>query len=126
MALISIVVLALGMSTDAFAAALAMGARQKSANFLDALERQPIGLLVITAIGTSIDAMAIGVTLALINANIVIAAGAIGITSVALSTAGVMMGWMAGLYLGRLAELAGGVLLIAIGAHILLDHLGLI
>jgi putative Mn2+ efflux pump MntP len=53
------------------------------------IERQPIGLLVITAIGTSIDAMAIGVTLALINANIVTAAGAIGITSVALSTAGV-------------------------------------
>lgn len=89
------------------------------------IECQPMGLLVITAIGTSIYAVAVGVTLALVNANIIIAAAAIWVTSTILATAGVMMGRMAGLYLGRLAELAGGALLIVIGAHILLDHLAL-
>src|SRR5258708_40378768 len=79
-------------------------------------------VLISTAIGTSIDAMAIGVTLALINANIVVAALAIGGTTFALATLGIMIGRLMGAKLGRIAEAAGGTLLILVGAKILLDH----
>lgn len=81
-----------------------------------------LGVLIGTAIGTSIDAMAIGVTLALIDANITVAALAIGSTTFALATAGIMIGRLIGAKLGRVAEAAGGTALILIGAKILLDH----
>jgi putative Mn2+ efflux pump MntP len=81
-----------------------------------------LAVLIGTAIGTSIDAMAIGVTLALIKANIVVAALAIGGTTFALATLGIMIGRLMGAKLGRIAEAAGGTLLILIGAKILLDH----
>jgi manganese efflux pump family protein len=68
----------------------------------------------------------VGVTLALIDANIWIAAFAIGIVSFAMSTIGVLVGRAVGAYLGRGAEACGGVLMILIGTHILLDHLGLL
>jgi putative Mn2+ efflux pump MntP len=66
--------------------------------------------------------MAIGVTLALIKANIVVAALAIGGTTFALATLGIMIGRLMGAKLGRIAEAAGGTLLILIGAKILLNH----
>jgi manganese efflux pump family protein len=81
-----------------------------------------LGVLIGTAIGTSIDAMAIGVTLALIEANILVAALAIGGTTFALATLGIMIGRLIGAKLGRIAEAAGGTALILIGAKILLDH----
>jgi manganese efflux pump family protein len=79
-------------------------------------------VLISTAIGTSIDAMAIGVTLALMEANIVVAALAIGGTTFALATLGIMLGRLIGTRLGRIAEAAGGIMLILIGAKILVDH----
>jgi putative Mn2+ efflux pump MntP len=79
-------------------------------------------VLVCTAIGTSIDAMAIGVTLALIEANIVVAALAIGVTTFALATLGIMIGRLIGAQLGRIAEALGGAALIFIGASILVKH----
>jgi manganese efflux pump family protein len=81
-----------------------------------------LGVLISTAIGTSIDAMAIGVTLALIEANIVVAALAIGGTTFALATLGIMIGRLIGARLGRISEAAGGTALILIGAKILADH----
>jgi putative Mn2+ efflux pump MntP len=81
-----------------------------------------LGVLIGTAIGTSINAMAIGVTLAFIKANIVVAALAIGGTTFALATIGIMIGRLIGAKLGRIAEAAGGTVLILIGAKILLDH----
>jgi putative Mn2+ efflux pump MntP len=79
-------------------------------------------ILICTAIGTSIDAMAVGLTLALIGADIVVAALAIGGTTFALATLGIMLGRLIGAKLGRLAEAAGGAALILIGANILLSH----
>jgi hypothetical protein len=67
-----------------------------------------LAVLIGTAIGTSIDAMAIGVTLALIKANILVAALAIGGTTFALATLGIMIGRLIGAKLGRIAEAAGG------------------
>jgi len=84
--------------------------------------RHSLGVLISTAIGTSIDAMAVGVTLALIRANIIIAALAIGAMTFALATLGIMVGRLIGTTFGRIAEAGGGMVLILIGAKILVDH----
>jgi manganese efflux pump family protein len=86
------------------------------------LTRHSLTVLVSTAIGTSIDAMAVGVTLALIEANIAVAALAIGTTTFALATLGIMAGRIVGAKFGRLAEALGGIILIVIGIRILVGH----
>lgn len=78
--------------------------------------------LALTAVGTSIDALAVGVTLALIGASITVNALAIGAATFTMTAIGVMTGRMLGEKFGRLAEAAGGVILIGIGTKILLDH----
>lgn len=82
--------------------------------------------LVATALGTSIDAGAVGIGLALLDANIWLIAASIGATTFALATLGLLIGKAAGARLGRIAELVGGVALIALGLKILLEHLGLL
>lgn len=82
-------------------------------------------VLIATAIGTSLDAMAIGVTLALLDADIIATALAIGLTTFCLTAIGVLLGRLAGARMGRIAEALGGILLLAIGSHILMQHLGL-
>lgn len=80
-------------------------------------------LLVVTAIGTSIDSMAVGVSLAFVDANIILSALCIGLATFIVSTTGIMLGHLIGTKLGRWAEALGGVTLIAIGAKILHQHL---
>ncbi len=80
-------------------------------------------VLAATAVGTSIDALAVGVTLALVGANIVVNALAIGAATFTMTTIGVMTGRFLGDKFGRYAEGAGGLVLIAIGTRLLLDHL---
>lgn len=82
--------------------------------------------LVATAVGTSIDAGAVGVGLALLDANIWLIAGCIGFTTFALATLGLLVGKAAGVRLGKIVELVGGVALIALGLKILLEHLGVL
>lgn len=82
--------------------------------------------LVATAVGTSIDAGAVGVGLALLGENIWLIAACIGLTTFALATLGLMIGKAAGTRLGKIVELIGGVALIALGLKILLEHLGLL
>jgi putative Mn2+ efflux pump MntP len=84
--------------------------------------RHSFGVLVTTAIGTSIDAMAVGVTLALIDADIIVTALAIGMATFAMTTLGILFGRMLGQRFGRLAEAAGGIGLIFIGTKILVEH----
>jgi putative Mn2+ efflux pump MntP len=81
-------------------------------------------LLAVTGFATSIDAMAVGVGLAFIDANIVTTAGAIGLSTFIMVTLGVMVGRGLGKLVGKRAELVGGVVLIAIGALILYEHIG--
>jgi putative Mn2+ efflux pump MntP len=81
--------------------------------------------LVATAVGTSIDAGAVGVGLALLDANIWLIAACIGATTFALATLGLLVGKAAGARLGRIVELVGGFALIALGLKILLEHLGI-
>lgn len=82
--------------------------------------------LVATAVGTSIDAGAVGVGLALLGANIWLIAACIGFTTFALATLGLLIGKAAGVRLGKVVELIGGVALIGLGLKILLEHLGVL
>ncbi|MBN8527861.1 MAG: manganese efflux pump [Caulobacterales bacterium] len=80
--------------------------------------------LVATAVGTSIDAAAVGVGLAFIGANIWIIALSIGISTFMLTTLGMLIGKAVGVRFGKIAEFLGGVALILIGLSILADHMG--
>jgi manganese efflux pump family protein len=183
MGLLSLVVLALSMSADAFAAALSKGSVLNRPHFTEALcigllfgtveaitpvigwaagvsaqayvasldhwtaffvlgavggkmiwestkraeeearpARDSFAVLLVTAIGTSIDSMAVGVTLAFINANIIVTAAAIGLATFMMATIGIMIGRVAGAAFGRAAEGLGGICLILIGAKILIQH----
>ncbi len=76
------------------------------------------------AVATSIDALAVGVTFAFLSVSIVPAVTFIGVTTFVMSAIGVGLGARFGGKLGSKAELAGGVILIAMGTKILLEHLG--
>lgn len=82
--------------------------------------------LVLTAFATSIDAAAVGVTLAFVDVNIVLVALAIGLTTFTLATGGLMIGRLVGVKFGPVVELVGGVGLMAIGTGILFDHTGIL
>lgn len=82
------------------------------------------GMLFLTALGTSIDALVVGVTLAFWNVNIWIASAAIGLATFGMVTLGLMTGHYLGRKAGHTAETLGGVGLILIGSKILLEHLG--
>lgn len=88
--------------------------------------RRGVVALVATAVGTSIDAGAVGVGLALMGENIWLIATCIGATTFALATLGLLIGKAAGSRLGKIVELLGGLALIALGLKILLEHLGLL
>lgn len=80
-------------------------------------------ILLATAVGTSIDAMAVGVSLAFLDVNIWITAAAIGLTTFIMSSGGMLLGRLVGARFGRVAEVVAGVALVAIGATILIEHL---
>ncbi len=82
--------------------------------------------LLVMAVATSIDALAVGVTFAFLDVPIVPAAALIGATTFCLSAAGVAVGNFFGARYKRRAELTGGVILVLLGVKILLEHLGLI
>ncbi|MFJ3486874.1 manganese efflux pump MntP [Pseudomonas sp. NPDC090202] len=80
-------------------------------------------ILAVTAVATSIDALAVGVGLAFVNVNILVAALAIGIATTVMVTIGVMLGRVLGTVVGKRAEIVGGVVLMLVGATILYEHL---
>ncbi|MBQ5745050.1 MAG: manganese efflux pump, partial [Ruminococcus sp.] len=75
------------------------------------------------AVATSIDALAVGVTFAFLEVQILPAILLIGCTTFALSAAGVKIGNVFGSGLQSKAEIAGGVILILLGIKILIEHL---
>ncbi|MBD1601748.1 manganese efflux pump MntP [Pseudomonas typographi] len=184
---ISLILLALAMSTDAFAAAIGKGAALQRPRFIEALRtgaifgvieavtpvigwllgqvatrfvtnwdhwiafllllglglhmiyagwrtgadepeakrvRHGFWLLAATALATSIDALAVGVGLAFVNVNIMLAAAAIGLATLTMVTLGTLLGRVLGAVVGQWAEIAGGLVLILVGATILYEHLG--
>ncbi len=81
------------------------------------------GKLILQAIATSIDALAVGITLAYVDVNIWISAGIIGAVAFAISIFGALAGGKLGLLFRKRAEIVGGLVLVAIGLKILIEHL---
>lgn len=81
--------------------------------------------MLLLAVATSIDALAIGITFAFLKVNLLIAVSMIGITTFILSMIGVKVGNVFGTKYKSKAELAGGIILILLGCKILLEHLGI-
>ncbi len=79
--------------------------------------------LIATAIGTSIDAMAVGISLALLDVDILIAAPIIGLTTFVVASFGMWAGKMIGERVGHWAEVAAGVGLTLLGCGILYTHM---
>lgn len=75
------------------------------------------------AVATSIDALAVGVSLTCMEVDILTAAGVIGAVAFCLSVLGGLLGRRLGCLFQRRAELAGGIVLILIGVRILIEHL---
>jgi putative Mn2+ efflux pump MntP len=82
--------------------------------------------MTLLALATSIDALAIGVTFAFLQVNIIPAVAMIGIITFSFSFAGVKIGNLFGAKFQSKAETVGGAILIAMGLKILLEHLGII
>ena len=81
------------------------------------------GSLVLLSIATSIDALAVGLSLAFIDGSILLDSLVIGITSFALAVAGYSLGSRLGTRFGKRMEMIGGLILIGIGLKVLLSHL---
>lgn len=79
--------------------------------------------LVLLSVAVSIDAMAVGLSLAALDTGILLPAAVFGVVAFLLSILGTRIGPVAGRVLGRWAELAGGLVLIGIGIRILVEHL---
>lgn len=81
----------------------------------------------VMAIATSIDALAVGISLAMAgDVNIVLAVVLIGVTTFLLSALGVKIGNIFGARFEKKAQCAGGVILVLLGVKILLEHLGVL
>lgn len=85
-----------------------------------------IGQLLLLAVATSIDALAVGITFSFLRVRILPAVLCIGVITFALSLGGVFIGNRFGVRYRRIAAITGGAVLILIGTKILLEHLGVI
>ena len=89
-------------------------------------DRVDVKTMLLLAIATSIDALAVGVTFAFFEVNLLLSISIIGIITFVLSFLGVIIGNKFGDKFQNRAELAGGIVLIIIGLKILLEHLGIL
>lgn len=101
------------------------GFRQTSAEPCEAPQRHGFMVLATTAVATSLDALAVGVGLAFLQVNIIATALTIGAATTIMATTGVLVGRFIGPVLGKWAEILGGLVLIAVGSTILIQHLEL-
>ena len=103
------------------------GVKKEDCAAIKAAETQPenrsIWLIAFTALATSIDAMAVGITLALTDINIIAASVAIGLATALMVTLGTLLGRAIGTIVGKWAEILGGFILIGIGIAVLYEHL---
>ena len=79
--------------------------------------------MIVLAIATSIDALAVGITFAFLNVNLILAISLIGVITFIISVLGVKVGNIFGDKYEKKAEFAGGIILILLGIKILLEHL---
>ncbi len=92
---------------------------------LEATDVDPFSLrvMLILAIATSIDALAVGITLPMLNAPFVVSLATIGVTTALLSTIGLLAGRRLGPALGKRLDVVGGLVLMGFGIKILIEHL---
>jgi putative Mn2+ efflux pump MntP len=81
--------------------------------------------MLLLAIATSIDALAVGVTFAFFQTNLITAILLIGLTTFCISTGGVKIGNLFGTRFKSKAEFTGGAVLVILGLKILIEHLWL-
>ncbi|MBZ4487872.1 manganese efflux pump MntP family protein [Microbacterium sp. cx-55] len=79
--------------------------------------------LVLLGVATSVDALAVGISFAFLDVDIVPAVALIGVITFAVSFLGVAIGHRVGTRFQKAAEIGGGIVLIGIGTKILLEHL---
>jgi manganese efflux pump family protein len=87
------------------------------------MDAESLPTLVMLAVATSIDALAVGLSLSFLKVDIFFPASIIGITAFVISFFGVIIGKQSGRILGNKVEILGGIILIGIGIKILWDHL---
>ena len=89
-------------------------------------EEEVFGLRVMLtlAVATSIDALAVGITLPMLDAPFALSVATIGVTTAIMCVAGLLVGRRAGAMLGRRLDVLGGLILIGLGVKILVDGLG--
>jgi len=93
---------------------------ERSAEQLDPAK---ITILLMLSVATSIDALAVGVTLSIITNSVIRVVVIIGVVTFVLSLAGTQLGRKVGHFFESRIEAAGGVILIVIGVKILIQHL---
>lgn len=81
------------------------------------------GTLVVLAVATSIDALAVGLSLAMLKVQVLTPAIVIGVVTFGMSMAGLLAGHKLGEKFGKRMEILGGVILIGIGLRVLITHL---
>ena len=80
--------------------------------------------MAVLAVATSIDALAVGISLAFLETNIWFSSTLIGVVTFVIATFGGLAGFRLGSVVGSRANICGGVVLICIGVEILLEHTG--
>ena len=80
-------------------------------------------VMLVLAVATSIDALAVGITLPMLNAPFLLSLATIGVTTALLSALGLFAGRRFGSLLGKRLDIAGGLVLIGLGTKILIEHL---
>ncbi len=80
-------------------------------------------LLLTLSVATSIDALAVGLSFAFLEVNIVLASSTIGVVAFVVTAIGFLLGRKVGKLVGKRAEAVGGIILIGIGLRILLSHI---
>ena len=89
----------------------------------ECIQFDKLTVLLSLSLATSIDALIVGMSFAILRMNIVLAITIIGLTSAVFTMIGIGMGKRYGWLFGKKAEIIGGIVLIGIGIKILIEHL---
>lgn len=79
--------------------------------------------LVMLSVATSIDALAVGLSLAMLRVDVIVPSLVIGVVAAVLSLVGLLLGNRLGTAFGKRTEVLGGLILIGIGVRVLIEHL---
>lgn len=103
----------------------ARGATDEEGDERESPTADPFGfrIMLVLAVATSIDALAVGVTLPMLSAPFLLTLATIGITTALSSALGLFAGRHFGALLGKRLDLAGGLVLVGLGTKILVEHL---